>query len=479
MAVETSRVQPQQLSSPGAIGGGPPPSLESLAVPKLKVMRLQKPDLDTPTAGTLDISKFMLGTALCLPNSFGVIHVGETFTAYLGAINTSKTVAKITVTAQLQTPSQRWQLASRLDEGNAAGGVEVLPDEALDAIVSHLLEEVGQHILRVEVEYGGNQPLRKFFRFQVSNPLFLSEQIFRAGDSSCFVSISLENNGEATKQGLTIASAQFEPASGLIAEQVESTTSAKNTKNSALTGVSLFDKCGRLGPGEIRNYLFKVTIPTPQSPCEGSTKGIAAGDELGKAIFTWRKACGESGRMASSPIICPMIHPNIDPNDPPATMRGDNSDFVVHVQGSSCLSVDVATMAAARAANPSSRNVHPGALDLLIPVTVEPINPPKRLKLGIPFAVKFLIVNHSDKYLTLQLQFQTEHMKGILVCGPSFTNLEEVAGNGGSLTVVLKFIALTPGLLQLRGCNVVDLATGHSIPQPPLFNAFAEAVPGE
>jgi hypothetical protein len=39
-----------------------------------------------------------------------VIHVGETFTAYLGALNVSKTlhVTRLTVTAQLQTPSQRW-----------------------------------------------------------------------------------------------------------------------------------------------------------------------------------------------------------------------------------------------------------------------------------------------------------------------------------------------------------------------------------
>jgi hypothetical protein len=47
-----------------------------------------------------------------------VIHVGETFTAYLGALNVSKTlnVTRLTVTAQLQTPSQRWHLASSLDE---------------------------------------------------------------------------------------------------------------------------------------------------------------------------------------------------------------------------------------------------------------------------------------------------------------------------------------------------------------------------
>jgi Protein of unknown function (DUF974) len=48
---------------------------------------------------------------------FSVLGTGETFTAYLGVLNVSRTlhVTRLTVSAQLQTPSQRWQLASRLD----------------------------------------------------------------------------------------------------------------------------------------------------------------------------------------------------------------------------------------------------------------------------------------------------------------------------------------------------------------------------
>ena len=89
-----------------------------------------------PAAGTLE-DKGVLSSAMCLPDSFGgkhfvatlvyrrfisysyktytpyslaVIHIGETFTAYLGALNVSKTlpVSRLTVSAQLQTPSQRW-----------------------------------------------------------------------------------------------------------------------------------------------------------------------------------------------------------------------------------------------------------------------------------------------------------------------------------------------------------------------------------
>ena len=435
-----------------------------------------------PTAGTLDVSRCLLGTSLCLPDSFGVIHVGETFTAYLGAINTSKTlpVTQLTVTAQLQTPSSRWHLASRLDEGNAAGGVEVPPDGGVDAIVSHALEEAGQHILRVEVGYGttdgSTKSLRKFYRFQVSNPLIISETTYRTGDSSCFVSIALKNNGDETKKGLTISSAEFEPASGLVVERVLGSPTNNTTplKNPHARGVKLYDNCGRLEPGSSKSFLFKVSQSSASSSSGISTKGIAAGDELGMAVFTWRKACGEMGRLASSSVICPPVQPRIDPNNPEATMRGTGSDFVVHVQGSG-LSVDVAAMAAARAANPSRKNLDRNSLDMLLPVTVEPINPPNRMQLGVPYAIEFLIVNHSDRYLTLQLQFRLEHMKGVSVCGPSFKNIEEIPGSGGTTTVEVRFIALSAGILQLRGCCVVDLATGLAIPQPPLFNTFVEA----
>ncbi|KAL3917399.1 MAG: hypothetical protein SGILL_004730 [Bacillariaceae sp.] len=470
--------------SPNSMQGPPGNLTETLGIPTLKVMRLQKPDLDMPTSGSLDLSRCILGTALCLPDSFGVIHVGETFTAYLGAINVSKSlpVKRLTVQAQLQTPTQRWHLSSRLDEGNAAGGIEVAPESGVDTIVSHALEEAGQHILRVEVGYGTSdgqtKTLRKFYRFQVSNPLILSELTYRTGDTSCFVSISLKNNGDATKRGLTISSVDFEAATGLVAEQVVSSPSTSHTPLHTPTakGLTLFDNSGRLEPGATRNYLFKIYISEAASSSSlgVSSKGIAAGDELGKAVFTWRKACGEIGRLASSPVICPMIHPRLDVNDPVATMTGEGSDFVVHVQGS-CLSVDVAAKAAARAANPSVKNVDQNGLDLLLPVTVEPVHPPKTMNLGEPCAISFLIVNHSNRYLTLQFQFRSELMSGIAVCGPSFKNLEEIAGNGGSAMVEMRFIALSPGLLQLRGCCLVNLADGLSIPQPPLLNMFVEA----
>jgi hypothetical protein len=465
------------------------------AVPTLKVMRLQKPELDIAKAGTLKPSECLLSSSLCLPDSFGVIHVGETFTAYLGALNVSKRlpVTNLTVTAQLQTPSQRWHMASKiLDECNAAGGCELQPEQGIDSIVSHTLEEAGQHILRVEVGYGGiggtMKSLRKFYRFQVSNPLVISELTYRSGKLSCFLSVSLQNNGHESKGGLTISSADFEAAPGLIAEKVVSrppNTGIRKMRETDPTfkigtkgayfprGVDLFDHSGRLERGDSEQYIFKITVSKSQSTSGSFVKEITAGDQLGKAMFTWRKACGEMGRMASFPVICPILHPLLALTDPGETTMKEVA------QGSG-LSVDIAAQATARAAKSAHASVknttnaigaeNQRALDLMFPVTVEPINPPKELQVGIPFDIEFLVVNHSNQFMSTQLQFRSELMKGISVCGPSSKNLEEIPGNGGNATVLVRFIALSAGLAQLTGCYIVNLVTGQSIPQPPMLN---------
>jgi hypothetical protein len=441
------------------------------AVPTLRVMRLQSPELHQPTAGSLE-SRSLLNTALCLPDSLAV-YVGETFTAYLGVLNVSTNfpIRRLTVAAQLQTPSTRWQLPSQLDGGNMAGGVEVAPGLGVDSIVSHAIEEPGQHILRVEVGYmttdGGSKTFRKFYRFQVSNPLSVKELTVRAGDSSAFVSISVEynhnNENDDASDALVISSADFTPADGFSAELVGGGSATKVKGGERKTAVELFDGCGRLQAGSCFRYLFRVETSSE----EAKLRGIAAGDLLGKAVFTWRKAMGETGRIASSPIFCPRAQPKLEGNNLNEVMAGRGSSFVVHLSG---LSVDVAAAAATQASRPAIMDRK--SLIRLLPVTVEPIDPPSRMQLSIPKEVQFLVVNHSDKPMTLQLQLHLSQMTGMAICGPSFKSLGEVKPHGGSAVIGVRFLALAAGLLRVQGCCVVDLASGSEIPQPPLFNVF-------
>jgi trafficking protein particle complex subunit 13 len=123
----------------------------------------------------------------------GNIYLGENFTAYVSVLNhlQGRQLLDVEITAKLQSPSRRDDL---LDKRSARGGslqqqqqhtnpAPVLSTgQNLDMIVEHTLAELGTHTLRVGVTYReagaplGDEPkvLRKFYRFQVLNPLEMS-----------------------------------------------------------------------------------------------------------------------------------------------------------------------------------------------------------------------------------------------------------------------------------------------------------------
>ena len=528
------------------------------AVPTLKVMRIQSPQLSktqTPKSTSPHLS-----SSLILPDSFGVIHIGETFTAYLGAINTSTSVpiTNLSVSSVLQTPTTKLQLSSVLDKTQPTNEQErqnfrplhIEPQGGVDAIISVPLEEIGQHLLRVDVSYGGTDPtiapppreslnqndpmnqqqqqqnnyhtrktLRKFYRFHVSSPLHMKELTLRGGESSCFLSLAVENAAtinESKGGGLTIAQTEFQPYTGLIAEPINCDSSVLNAynKNSNIndddndtnynsikkkSAVELFDECGRLEPGESKRYLFKVKAASD----DAALRGIAKGDELGRAIVTWRKSMGEAGRIASTFLRCPpsdvgkaieereaMKMKKVTMNQKyvknKSLLDGDDDDdelhtlddgledrFVVHGSG---LSVDVAACAAEQSAalhSPSNKNSIK-SLDAIFPVTVEPIDPPSRMVIGKPVKVQLLVVNHGTKAQNLQLQLRLVSMKGVVVSGQSFQNLGEIGPDGGSDIATVTFVAVARGLFHVTGCCIVNLNTGIEVKQPALFSVFVD-----
>ena len=474
--VRSDELEPIMSSSQPTAASANADDLLPSSTPTLKVMRLQAPQLGQPSAGQLLSSTHLLSSGLMLPDSFGTIHVGETFSAYLGVLNPSLDlpVRGLTVAVQLQTPSKRIVLPSRLgDSGtpqdvDAAGGI--------DAIVSRRLEEVGPHILRVEVGYlsNGVQTLRKFYRFHVAVPLHITESVIRSGDSKCLVSVTVENVMEKQTNGLggvTIREVGFETATGLISRQVkieeegnhDTDTITKRTtelslENRRRPALEMYDSCGRLEPGETCRYLFYVSAESEAA----ALRGIAFGDELGKAYVTYHKAMGESGTIHSSTIVCPP------------TAFGDNqpnSDFVVHGSG---LSVDVAAASVQRSSAGRTNSDESGGLDELLPVTVEPIDPPSNMKVSVPEKVSLLVVNHSIRPMSLQLQMRLPNMNGVVICGPSFITLGEIPPSGGSCTIDVQFVAFVGGLFAVQGCYIVDMASGMEIKQPALFNVFVE-----
>jgi trafficking protein particle complex subunit 13 len=429
----------------------PPPTApaDETAVPTLRVMRLQSPEIHTSrtaAAAATDSSGtgFALQRSLCLPDSL-TVYVGESFTAYLGILNASTTVPirKLTIQSQLQTPAQRYPLPCRLDAGNLAGGVEIPPGQQMDAIVTRQIEEPGQHILRVEVGYrtadGGTKTFRKFYRFSVQLPLKITTNSVRLGDSRNLVCVNVDYSQEHT---ILLASVEFDAAPGLLATKV--TTKGRSASSPTLTAVELLDTTiDTMSKGGSVRYLFDVSA----SSKEAILRGIASGDYLGRAVIVWRKAMGETGTIYSHAVHCqPVPNPG-----------------VLYKTG---WTVDIA--AAAATARTSSAS-------LPLPVTVEPIDPDTALVLHVPTTVQFLVVNHSPNSMTLQLQMRST--RSMAIAGSVFTNLGEIAGNGGSIVTSVKLMALSTGLLRVENCIVVELVSGREMVQPPLYNVMERIFP--
>ena len=110
------------------------------------------------------------GCLLVLPQSFGNIYLGETFTSYVCVHNDSTEVCStVSLRADLQTATQRINLVPG-PESLASSRESLAPGSSIDQVINHEVKELGTHILVCEVTYcnaaGEKLNFRKFFKFQ-------------------------------------------------------------------------------------------------------------------------------------------------------------------------------------------------------------------------------------------------------------------------------------------------------------------------
>lgn len=90
-------------------------------------------------AETLAVGQFML-----LPQSFGNIYLGETFSSYICVHNcTSHAVEGVSVKADLQSNSTRISLPMHENKSKPA---TLAPDETLDDVIRYEVKEIGTHV---------------------------------------------------------------------------------------------------------------------------------------------------------------------------------------------------------------------------------------------------------------------------------------------------------------------------------------------
>ncbi|KAF6717859.1 Trafficking protein particle complex subunit 13 [Oryzias melastigma] len=226
----------------------------------------------------------MLGEMLTLPQNFGNIFLGETFSSYISVHNDSTQIVKdILVKADLQTSSQRLNLSA----SNSAVA-ELKPECCIDDVIHHEVKEIGTHILVCAVSYttqfGEKLYFRKFFKFQVLKPLDVKTKFYncrgkcRAWTDEVFLEAQIQN---ITTSPMFMEKVSLEPT--IMYNVTELNTVAS----------------GDDGPWIRGKYLYCLKPKAEYAEKAGVIKGVTM---IGKLDIVWRTNLGERGRLQTSQL---------------------------------------------------------------------------------------------------------------------------------------------------------------------------------
>ncbi|XP_039288736.1 trafficking protein particle complex subunit 13 isoform X2 [Nilaparvata lugens] len=280
----------------------------------LKVMRLTRPTLSSPAIVTTDSSDLpanllnnhlksnvatvagletiAAGQFLLLPQSFGNIYLGETFSSYICVHNASSQAAKdVTLKADLQTNSLRIPLCGNQADLTAR---DLDPGQTLDEVIHHEVKEVGTHILVCEVTYSpltltsNRTSFRKFFKFQVLKPLDVKTKLYTAESDEVYL--------EAQVQNITLGPISLEKVA--LESSHLFTVNALNTKPDP-DASSVFGDVNVVPQGACHQFLYCL-LPQPQ--LIGDQRLLSGATNIGKLDIVWRSNLGERGRLQTSQL---------------------------------------------------------------------------------------------------------------------------------------------------------------------------------
>ena len=260
---------------------------------------------------------------LVLPQSFGVVHLGETFASYVSVSNSSDRVARdLAIKVELQTNRRRIALF----DCAAAPLPAIQPGSSYDFIVEHDVKELGAHTLACTVEYTEDVPAGvpvdrrrhpQHFKFDVANPVAVRTKTRPGRDGATFLETCVEN---ATKTPLLLSAATFEPAPRFTCREVLPPKSARANGFAipdgadAGGGVGLPSLAGRDlrvldAAGGAAHFLFELREKPRGWRGEAGEAGETVKtveenvDALGKLEIRWRGRAGETGRLQTQQIL--------------------------------------------------------------------------------------------------------------------------------------------------------------------------------
>ncbi|CAH0493871.1 unnamed protein product [Peronospora farinosa] len=446
-------------NGPLSSNGGTPTAASTPSVsvqPTLKVMRLYKPKLfvqginggsmlPTSMADTTVASQdeFALSSMLILPDSFGEIFLGNTFSSYISVINPySCELRDVRLSANIQCANDRVELHdnryARIGKHPPPNPVDVLPAGcSLDMVVDYPLNQVGNHVLRVGVAYvnpvtGENKSLRKFYRFGVQNPLVITFKQklmpLQQQQSETIVEAQIRN---VSKLPLFVDDIKFLPLLPFRSEEMQVHSVDKQEGEQASMQELMAVNNGQqtlVYPQEELQRVFRVSYDPASDPTLLTTQGS---QNLGRLHVGWKISMGEAGSVESQPVM--RRAPGADGHT--GAGAGQDGEVVVAVK-----------------------------------------EIPKEVVVGQPFLVAVSLTNKSFQSLTLQLQFRKELMDGIVCSSISHQNVGVMEAQTSKI-IWVEFLAVVSGLRVLGGPVCVDIRSGQEYAQTAVLAHVLVAPP--
>ena len=315
-------------SQPGH-GSAAAPLLPEVNPISLKVLRLCKPSFNyalpvpfPPCADSDAEHGAALSGMLALPQSFGDIFLGETFSCYISLCNTSAIeLAQVGLKVEVQTQLQREVLSDSSLTNEAIERFASL--QTLDRIIEYDLKDVGIHILICSALYtdssGERKYFRKFFKFQVNNPLSMKSKTHAlAPHNEVLVETQLQN---AMPRQLFLKSIDFRPAPQFEVVSLNSFPPAfaapplggegggggKGGGSGegaggeggggvcGAVGLPTFGHLAYLKAGDTQQYMFRLKGKVPAAQ-------LRQVSTLGRMDVQWCTAMGEAGRLQSNTV---------------------------------------------------------------------------------------------------------------------------------------------------------------------------------
>jgi len=237
-----------------------------------------------------------LGQFLRLPQGFGNMYLGETFSCYVVVQNESPiAVTAVNCKVELQTQTQKFVLADNKNLDEMKGGITI------DIIMNHEVKEMGKHMLIVTLSYSvpnltPAEPivLERYFKFQVKKPLDVKTKLYNAESDEVFLEAQVQN---ITSGAICLEKVDLEPSAAFNCIPMSNPYDSGIISRNELKSLRINSK--PLWPNRMldvdSSYQFLYRLVPKLEHARSATN-------IGKLDIIWRTTMGDRGRLQTSQL---------------------------------------------------------------------------------------------------------------------------------------------------------------------------------